>query len=306
VAAFVSLIDVAIAGVLVKRNNRAAALLYLCSPMSMIISGYHNQFDNLALLFALVALTYVESRPAYKTGDRDWGLNFKQIAVMAALIGVSLCAKHVLIFFVVWLLLSKQLTLRSKVILAVVPFALFFGSFLPYLPLGAEGIAGNVFFYSPSMNAPTYYLFLGGPVLSLLTHTDRIFQKLFFVLIASAGLLLRKKTLPDLLLFYLLLLVFFSSTIYPQYLIIPLLPLAMYRNRFWIYYNLFGTVMFLFYKDLLHLAVPIGGSIEDVCIYLREEGNYPLMLILLLTIIDISKPNLLRWSTFVAFVQRFW
>lgn len=55
-----SLTDLAIAGLLWRWWDwQAAALFWLC-PVTVVISGYHRQFDNMALLMGLLAVRMVQ------------------------------------------------------------------------------------------------------------------------------------------------------------------------------------------------------------------------------------------------------
>jgi len=125
VAAFISLVDVAIAIVLYKRGNKLASLLILYSPVCAIISGYHNQFDNLAILIGLLAVRYAETRKNYAPKGLS-GLSMKEIVIFALLLGISISTKHVLIFFPFWFLFMSGLKFQQRLVLVFLPIVLFF------------------------------------------------------------------------------------------------------------------------------------------------------------------------------------
>lgn len=56
-----SLADILISCILWGKGFKLSALLFLFSPITIFISGYHNQFDNLAVLLAMLSvLIFVE------------------------------------------------------------------------------------------------------------------------------------------------------------------------------------------------------------------------------------------------------
>ncbi|NDC42048.1 MAG: hypothetical protein EBZ77_10945, partial [Chitinophagia bacterium] len=74
VAVVPSLADIAIAWLLYRRGNKLPALLFVWAPVCIMISGFHNQFDNLAILIALLAVRYAETRTNYDSSLPNWGL----------------------------------------------------------------------------------------------------------------------------------------------------------------------------------------------------------------------------------------
>jgi hypothetical protein len=104
------------------------AVLFFLNPVSILMSCYHGQFDNLALLFLLLALLAVERRPASDGTALVW-------------LSLSLLAKHVAWFHPL-AFAARRPPRRALVYLA--PYAVFFGSFLPYAA-AAPDILRNVF-----------------------------------------------------------------------------------------------------------------------------------------------------------------
>jgi hypothetical protein len=143
VAGFLSLVDVAIAALLARRAGATAALLFMFFPVGVFISGFHSQFDNVAILLALLA--WVILKPAVDTPS-----SWTRVLVSAVVLGLSLSTKHVMAFFPVWLLMSPAaLPRRRAIALTVVAYAVFFASFVPFAraPDATEAIAGHVFQY---------------------------------------------------------------------------------------------------------------------------------------------------------------
>ena len=146
VAGFLGYVDVLIGLILAYNFSFAAGLIFLLNPVSFLITGYHSQFDNVAILLALGAALLLFKNPANTAGHMP-------ILAGALLLGLSLIIKHILIFFPIWLFFRKEFDWRKRFIIAGVPYIIFLVMFIPFIPDEAafQGIAGNVFSYS----APT-------------------------------------------------------------------------------------------------------------------------------------------------------
>jgi hypothetical protein len=94
-----------------------ASLLFFANPVSVVTSSRLAMFDNVSIVFLLLAVAAMESVPVRKTG------------VVAAL-SASLLVKHVTWFHP--LLLPRKREPRVGLPAALVPYLLFFLSFLPY------------------------------------------------------------------------------------------------------------------------------------------------------------------------------
>ncbi len=297
-AVFISLFDVVIAVLLFRNKKVTAAYLLLLSPISIIISGYHNQFDNIAILVALAAALYIERRPAYNAVIKGWGLTTSQTLAVAVLLGLSLLIKHVLIFFPIWLLLHKRLTLAQKAMLVGIPYALFAVSFLPYLPAGKEGIIANVLLYEPTINAPAYNLFIGKPILDMITlYSAAPFRNIFFMSLIVSGFFLRKRPLLDMVAFYCLLLVLLSSNLFVHYFLIPVFFFIIFESRFWLLYNLAGLIFLISHPHEFNYAGKGSGKAQAVAVFFDHNGYYVLVFILLVALIDVCNPRLLHRKT---------
>jgi hypothetical protein len=95
-----------------------AALLFFANPVSVFVTGFHAQFDGLAILFLLAAIWFEAHRPS------------RPAAAVGAL-GASLLAKHVTAFHP--LVFARRRDRRGLPLAGVaVPYAIFLASFLPY------------------------------------------------------------------------------------------------------------------------------------------------------------------------------
>jgi hypothetical protein len=110
-----------------------AALLFFANPVSVLISSAHGQFDNLPILFLLVALLAAQRRPA------------RRVPILAAL-SASLLVKHVTAFHPL-LFARRRERGGAGLGAAVVPYLAFALSFLPYLA-SLQGIRSHVLEYS--------------------------------------------------------------------------------------------------------------------------------------------------------------
>lgn len=115
--------DLMIAIFIAKKFSQAAGLLFFVNPISVIITGFHNQFDNLAVLVGIGAILIISEA---QVGNRQKKLWFGLI-----LIGLSLAVKQVLLFYPIWLFFRSG-TLRQRITRVAVPYVIY----LTFLPLG--------------------------------------------------------------------------------------------------------------------------------------------------------------------------
>lgn len=112
-----------------RGRAEAAALLFLWNPVSVFATGWHGQFDNVAILCVLAAVG------AARQG-RD--------GVSAGALGASLIAKHVAWFHP--LLFALRAGGKRRLLAAALPYLLFAFAFLPHAAAW-EGIRRNVLGY---------------------------------------------------------------------------------------------------------------------------------------------------------------
>ncbi len=239
IAMFLSLVDIGIFYILYKKYSLLAASLFFLNPVSLIITGYHRQFDNLAIFLGLVAIHVLDRRSD----------SMKKVLVASLILGLSITIKHVFFLLPIWLFFADEIKgLKSRLLLLFIPFILFFASFLPFWAVGSSGIIQNVFLYKSFNNAPFWFMFAPAPLYDLLAS-----KKVFIVLLVMFGFLLRKLSIFKLTLVYLICLVTFSPAIANQYLAIPLSAMAAYPNFFFVLYSYLTTVLLL--KDQAALGI---------------------------------------------------
>lgn len=230
--------DLGIFAFLLRHYSLRVAALFFLNPISILITGYHNQFDNLAVLAGLVAV-YV-----YEKGS------VRPHRILGAIgLGVSLCIKHILFLFPLWLAI-KEKRWPMRILVVVVPYAIFLASFLPYWSEGAAGIRHNVFQYKSWENAPFWSMVLP------FRHLPISKRNLFFAALLLLGVLWRKKPPLASIHYYFLSLVAFSSAITNQYLAICTPSIAVLWNWAFAVYTLAGSVMLIGDNEGLQVALP--------------------------------------------------
>jgi hypothetical protein len=249
VAALLSLVDVGIFFVLRRYFGNLAACLFFLNPISIIITGYHSQFDNLAILLGMLAVILA--------GDEfEKPVNRRKIFGLLVL-GLSLMTKHLLFAFPFWLAV-KQKGLLQKFWILVIPALIFGLGFVPYWHEGRQGIIQNVFLYRSSDDEYFYNMFVPQAL-----HFVFNPLRMWLLLLAVFAFIFRAKGAMDSLLLYTCVLVVASPATANQYLAIPVPFVSTCVNAFTILYVVFGT---------WHLFVnPIGiklGGFADVAIYM--------------------------------------
>jgi len=235
---FLTLADIGITLFLFKRFGLLPAALFILNPISIIISGYHNQIDNVAILLGLLAADYFDK--SKNLGRNSW--------LSLILLGLSLSVKQTLIAFPLWLA-AKRKKWSERIIVLAVPFVILILFFLPSVPGGSPGIVENVIKYRSSNNAPFFF-----SVLPRFINTHISSYVIFYFSLLAGAIIFRQKLALTSLLYYLLALVIFSPSVTPQYLVIPVISLSVFPNPFYLLYTLLGTLDFtVFNIDELHL-----------------------------------------------------
>jgi hypothetical protein len=243
------MIDIAIFVLLFRVYGLLVASLFFLNPISIIITGYHSQMDNFALLLGFVSILLIE----YKR--KTWGL-FPGLVLM----GLSLVTKHFLIFFPIWLAFKEDRWSR-KILVVVLPYTIFFISFIPYWSLGSEGILNNVFLYRSVTNAPFWSVFAPNFVLTLVPPIV-----LFVGTLMTLGLIWRKMSVLQSFNYYLICVVIFSSAVMNQYFSIPLPAIASQWNWGYSLFTLITTTYLMVDWSALHF-----GAIQK---FLGWNGTY--------------------------------
>ena len=263
IVVFLSLVDVAIALVLWKKFNKKVALFFFLNPISIIITGYHSQFDNLAILLGLLAVLLYQADYKKPMLSKSAGL---------CLLGLSLMTKHVLFMFPIWMVLKEgKKSSFNKLLILFIPFGIFLAGFAPYWSGSKGGIIKNVFLYGSKNNSP-FWLELAPHLLSEIFPLVVLFMGTLFV----TGMLLRKKSIVESFFYYLIVVVVFSSSLANQYLSICVAALAVYPNGFFAGYSIFGAIFLIAHRSGLHQM-----TLQKALLPIMKLG-YPLLVLFLL------------------------
>lgn len=267
---FLSCCDIGIASILWKKRYRFAALLFLLSPLTIYTSGYHNQFDNFAVLAAMLSVLILPPQ------EKDPSLS--RIVLGSVVLGISLMIKHIFVFYVFWLAFHYR-SLRRRILVCLIPLTVFGCGFLPYVLPETADVASKMELRTMTRkllhgkvtetyrHAKTFFIpsrpacrGIWWAVFHYRSFDNRILHKwclplflqrllpadiLFFAGMILAGFLFRKSDLFSSLLSYTGLLLVLAFAITNQYLAIPAAFAATAAFPFGILYHLLGLVMLI-------------------------------------------------------------
>ena len=236
IAVFLTLVDIGIFYFLYKRYSLSIASLFFLNPISIIITGYHSQFDNLALLVGLISVSIFSESES----------KLSRLVCLLG-IGLSLSIKHILFLFPIWLAF-KEPNFRNKLQVILIPYLFFLIGFLWYLPEGSQGILENVFLYKSFNNAPFWSMFFPNLFFNITSK-----MLLFILVLVFLGLYWRTRKPLDSLHLYLIALVVFSSSVTNQYLSIPVPSMSVLWNWGYGLYTLVASTYLSLHFDGLHL-----------------------------------------------------
>ena len=106
IVAVLTTVDVCIAIFIAKKYSYSKAIIFFLNPVSIIITGYHNQFDNIAVLFALISILFFNYEK--RIDKRD--------VLFVVLFSLSLVVKHILFLLPVFILFMYKLPVRKRVL----------------------------------------------------------------------------------------------------------------------------------------------------------------------------------------------
>ena len=218
-----TLADLGITFYVANRYNLRKALLFFLNPVSIMITGYHNQFDNIAILLALLTIVFYNEEEKFNKKDIGFLVTFT----------LCLITKHILFLIPVFLLLRKALPWKKKIVYSCVPPFLFLMSFVPFAignNAALQGIINNVFLYRSHNNAP---LLSGIYELINFPSGPRIF--VYAGLMIAVAFLTREYSYEKQIMLYFISMVAFSSAIANQYLVIPMVALCVLDTK-WLKY----------------------------------------------------------------------
>ena len=250
-----SVADVGIFWLLWRQCGRLAATLFFLNPVSILITGYHNQFDNVAIFIGLCAVL--------KFGD-DFEKPLDRRKILAlGILGLSLMTKHVFFVFPFWLAV-KQRGWLPKILIIAIPSTLFLAGFAPYWPAGAAGIIHNVFHYQSEQSAYAYNF--------ILPAGTRYFfdpQTAWYVILILFAFFCRTRGSFASLLIYTGVLVAASPSTTNQYLAIPIALASVFPSPMFIAYTAIATFHIIISQHGLQLFSRLQslGWFDGLAIY---------------------------------------
>lgn len=235
-----TLTDLGITFFIAKKYSLRQALFFFLSPISIIITGYHNQFDNIAVLLALVTLAFYNEDEKFNKKDVGFVFTF----------ALCLITKHILFMLPVFLLFKSGLNWKKRIVYACCPPMLFLLSFVPFAignQAALQGIIDHVFMYRASNNAPLFIF-----IYRLIGFPDNLWILVYMGMMVLTAFLTRKINYEKQLLIYLIAMVAFSSAISNQYLAIPMVALCVldlkwFRNAYMV---IIGAYLVLHFHGL--------------------------------------------------------
>lgn len=243
IVAALTFADLGIACWIIRKYNLKLGAIFFLNPISIIITGYHNQFDNIAVLFALFAIDFID--------DKSKELTRKDF-IAITLFAISMITKHICFAFFIWMFFRKGYSTLKRIAYVCLPFGIFLLSFIPFIvgnKQALDGIVHNVFMYRSNNNYPFFRL-----IFSFITFPNQFMFVLYLFIMVIIGLILRRVKTEKVFLLYLIAMVAFSSAIANQYLIIPIIALVLYENKcYFIIYEFLGTIYCLLNENELHL-----------------------------------------------------
>jgi hypothetical protein len=223
-----TIFDLMIAIFIAKKFSLVVGLLFFVNPISVIITGYHNQFDNLAVLVGIGAILVIS--------EAEFGNRQKTLWFGLALTGLSLAVKQVLLFYPIWLFFRAG-TLRQRLTRVAVPYVIYLACFAPWATsierikiiveeifLQRRGRSGILLNLAGADYAGTIH---GA------TYSDLARQIIFAAWIIGVfafGWIMRNRSIIHSLVVYLVVMLAFAPAYSQQQLILPLLAVFIYAT----------------------------------------------------------------------------
>lgn len=257
VAGFLTIVDLGIAVTLAHAYGYIPAVLFSLCPVSVLITGFHSQIDNIAILLALWSwrLILCRSEGAGQPDDIIWP---------AVLMGLSLATKHVFAFFPLWMLAWPFRPVKQRLLYAGIAYAIFLGAFVPYVltPEGFAGVKTHVFMYRG-------YERFGNALLPRIIPYEALWSRAFEAGMLGVGFIVGRWAPRDLLFLYPVAVVTLTPLMADQYLVIPIISFAAYWKDWpmWAYVVTATIALLASTDDVGGLAV-----MQFIAVPLREAG----------------------------------
>jgi hypothetical protein len=251
--AFLSLVDLVTLFFIVRIaklihfSPQKSAFLFFLSPVSIIISGYHGQIENLTILF-LVAAIYLFLRFGERTKYIGWFL-----------ISIGVAIKHLIVNQVLIFLRHTERSWIKIFILFCLTGVFFASLFIPFWKEGKDGIIAGLQY---SGMRPSYGF------INFITNENAatVYKYVFLVMLFSWSIILKTKSIiRDCLLGFLFFLVF-TFGISAQQFVIPIALGALIPSFGFYLYSLIAS-LFLF-GDINELKITLFQPFNWNCVWI--------------------------------------
>lgn len=243
-------VDLGIAATLIARRYPLPAVLFLIVPIGIAISGQHQQFDNIAVLLALLAMMVAAGIRSERVCRSDYAV--------VALLGLSISVKHIFLVFPLWLFMTAK-TWPRRLLYLFAPLVIFGLVLLPAYIYSPTYVMKYVINYQGANNSPVLYFLAPDQLVPwLIDHSGA--KVLFVLLLILAGWLFRKTPPYELALVYTISTVLFSWAVVNQYLAIPLAGVLVFLNIGFLVW--LGLVTIYLGGDPTVLDIPVLNQIQ--------------------------------------------
>jgi hypothetical protein len=205
--------------------TRTAIFFYL-SPVSFLVTGYHGQFENFAILMVLTGILMylvLAARPVLRT------------VLLWLFATAGMIIKHNVFYELIICLNSSIKRYWIKLSLFIISVIVFLLLFIPYWKTGSKGIIEHVFEYGSFSGA------YGVTSLFALPHLKYLFIAAMFIF----PLFLKSKDIIAQCLLGMLFFLTFTTGFAAQYFVLPVALGAVRPSKFLLFYTLAASVLFL-------------------------------------------------------------
>jgi hypothetical protein len=231
-------------GILKIYKSNFFVFLLLFNPVSLVLVGHHSQFDIIPICLAFYAAQAIKNQ---------------KINTAIILLGLSFCAKHIMVFYPLFLIFDRKISIINRLKLLVIPSLIFAISFLPFIS-ALEPIKKNVLSYQFNHNQTLLKHLLDIVVPSFVYKTSLIipfgflqgYKLIWIALFPILGYYTAKRQIQNPYFIYLICIVASSLAISEQYFLIPLPGVLYYRKYIfsWIYLGLSSYyILFVSYHN---------------------------------------------------------
>ena len=237
-------VDIGISLLLAKRGYLLPACLFLLSPITIAISGQHQQIDAIAIVLAFGALFIASPGSTNRIQPVD--------LVAVALLGLSLSFKEVFLVLPLWIAMRTG-SWQRRLLYLIVPYVIVAACLgAAMLRYSSHEVIHYVLQHSGANNSPLVWTFVPSQFAPwFLSHSGG--KVLFLVLLVAAGWLFRRMPLFETGLLYTITAVMLSWAVVNQYLASPMAAVAVYLNAGLLVWLVLASIYLLGSAEVLNV-----------------------------------------------------